>query len=98
MRPGIELFVADPVVVIDLTAHIIKWLHRMICARITAGSGAVVNASHRAFATNQHFLTDLLINAKHVNFAQERIALLRCLLQLLLTGGINRKFRSNCRR
>jgi hypothetical protein len=41
--------------------------------RITAGGGAVVDASHRAFAAN-HFLTNLLINAKHVNFAQERIA------------------------
>jgi hypothetical protein len=48
-----------------------------VSAGITAVGGAVVNASHRAFAANQDFLTNLLVNAKHVNFAQERITPVR---------------------
>ena len=69
----------------------------MVSTWITTVGGAVVNASHRTFAANQHFLTNLLVNAKHVNFAQERITLLCGLLQALLTRRVYRKFRSDCR-
>ena len=67
----------------------------MIRAWVATAGDAVVYASHRAFAADQDFLTDLLVDAKHVNFAQERIILLCGLLQTLLTCRIYSEFCSN---
>ncbi len=63
--------------------------------RAVLSGGAGFIGSHRAFAADQDFLTDLLVDAKHVNFAQERIILLCGLLKALLTRRIYGEFCSN---
>ena len=97
MRPGVKLLITKPVVVVDLTAHIIKRLRRVILAGVAARGSAVVYARQWPFAANQYLLADLLVNGEYVNFAQEGITFLRGLFHALLPGGIYCKFCSNRR-
>lgn len=64
-------------------------------SQVATTGNTVVYASHRAFAADQDFLADLLVYAKHINFAQERIILLCGLFKALLTRRIYGKFCSD---
>ena len=92
MRPGVQLLIADAVVVVDLAAHVVVRLHFAVIGRVAARGGAVVHTGQRAFAADQHFLADLLGHAEDVNLAQERVAFLRGGFQLLLHRRIDSEF------